>query len=229
MTLTQHAITEDDIAGFLIGNPGFFERHAELLATVRLASGHGGRVISLPERQASMLRDKIKGLEARVSEMVRNSQDNTVIACKLQNWTLKLLQTAQAGDLPEAIVQGLISEFQIPQAALKIWDVSPDFADSAFAVGVSGDAQTFAASLAVPYCGVNAGFEAVGWLPEPALARSLALIPLRANAEAPVLGLLVLASPDAERFHSALGTEFLERLGKLAGAALLRLRAQPGV
>ena len=40
-------------------------------------------------------------------------------------------------------------------------------------------------------------------------------------------GLLVLASPDPERFHSGMGTDFLERLGELASAALTRLRPQP--
>ena len=39
-------------------------------------------------------------------------------------------------------------------------------------------------------------------------------------------GLLVLASPDPERFDSEMGTDFLGSLGELAGAALSRLRAQ---
>ena len=34
-------ITEDDIAQFLVHTPDFFDRHAELLATVRLGSPHG--------------------------------------------------------------------------------------------------------------------------------------------------------------------------------------------
>ena len=55
----QHPITEDDIANFLANTPDFFERHAELLATVQLSSGHGTRAVSLQERQAGMLRDKI--------------------------------------------------------------------------------------------------------------------------------------------------------------------------
>jgi uncharacterized protein YigA (DUF484 family) len=37
-------------------------------------------------------------------------------------------------------------------------------------------------------------------------------------------GLLVLASPDAQRFNSQMGTELLERLAELAGAALSSLR-----
>jgi uncharacterized protein YigA (DUF484 family) len=48
-----HPITEDDIAGFLVNNPDFFERHAALLASVQLSSGHGGRAVSLQERQSS--------------------------------------------------------------------------------------------------------------------------------------------------------------------------------
>ena len=226
MNPTEHSITEDDIANFLANTPDFFERHAQLLATVQLSSGHGTRAVSLQERQAGMLREKIKGLETRVVEMIRHGQDNVAIADKLQRWTRKLLQTAHARDLPGAIVDGITGEFQIPQAAIKIWGVNGIFSDESFVTGVSADAQTFACSLSAPYCGINSGFEAVGWLPDAAQAQSIALIPLRTAAGAQVLGLLVLASPDAERFESGMGTDFLERLGELAGAALSRLRAQ---
>ncbi|ABE43011.1 DUF484 family protein [Polaromonas sp. JS666] len=227
MTPTEHPITEDDIANFLANTPDFFERHAELLASVQLSSGHGNRAVSLQERQAGMLREKIKGLETKVVEMIRHGQDNVLIADKMQRWTCKLLQTAQARDLPGTMVEGITTGFQIPQAAIKVWGVNGIFSDESFATGVSEDAQTFASSLTTPYCGVNSGFEAVNWLPEPAMALSIALIPLRAAAGAQASGLLVLASSDPERFHSGMGTDFLERLGELAGAALSRLRAQP--
>ncbi len=226
MTPTEHPITEDDIANFLANTPDFFERHAELLATVQLSSGHGTRAVSLQERQAGMLREKIKGLETRVVDMIRHGQDNVLIADKMQRWTRKLLQAAQARDLPAVIADGIMAEFQIPQAAIKVWGVNGIFSDEEFATGVSEDAKTFAASLTTPYCGVNSGFEAVTWLPEPEAALSIALIPMRPAPGAQALGLLVLASPDAERFHSGMGTDFLERLGELAGAALSRLRSQ---
>lgn len=225
MNPTEHPITEDDIANFLANTPDFFERHAELLATVQLSSGHGGRAVSLQERQAGMLREKIKGLETRVVDMIRHGQDNEVIAGKMQAWTRGLMQTAHARDLPEAVVQGIISGFGVPQAAIKVWHVNGIFSGESFVCGVSGDVQTFASSLEAPYCGINAGFEAVNWLPEPELALSVALIPLRADAASPVSGLLVLASPDPERFDSEMGTDFLQDLGDLAGAALSRLRA----
>jgi len=79
----------------------------------------------------------------------------------------------------------------------------------------------------LPYCGMNSGFEASAWLGENAGATSIALIPLYRPGHNDAFGLLVLASPDPERFHSGMGTDFLERLGELAGAALTRLRPQP--
>ena len=218
-------LTEDDIADFLANQPEFFERHAELLASVQLSSGYGDRAISLQERQARLLREKIKALETRVAEMIRHGQDNLVIAGKMQSWTRRLLQTAQARDLPDAIVEGLADEFQIPQAAIRLWGVDDAHAGEAFALEVGDDVQRFAASLGAPYCGVSADFEAARWLPHAAQAKSLALVALRASLDAPVSGLLVLASPDAQRFHSGMGTEFLERLGELAGAVLSRLQA----
>ncbi|PZQ58679.1 MAG: DUF484 domain-containing protein, partial [Variovorax paradoxus] len=51
------------------------------------------------------------------------------------------------------------------------------------------------------------------------------LIPLRAEPELPAFGLLVLASPDAQRYSAEMGTDFLERIAQLASAALSRLRA----
>jgi uncharacterized protein len=220
-------ITEDDIAHFLVNTPDFFERHAELLATVHLSSPHGNRAVSLQERQAEMLRDKIKGLEQRIMEMVRHGNENAIIADKLQRWTRELLLTTHAHQLPQRVVDEVQKQFLIPQAAIKVWGVNGIFSQYPFAMGVSEDAQTFASSLTLPYCGVNSGFEAATWLEDAALAQSLALIPLRpgsAMTAAPAFGLLVLASPDPQRFNTGMGTEFLERVGQVASAALSRLR-----
>ena len=224
MNPIEHSITEDDIANFLANTPDFFERHAELLATVQLSSGHGSRAVSLQERQAGLLRDKIKLLEARMVDMIRHGQENVGIADKLQRCTRHLLLTANARDLPAAIVDTLKVHFLVPQAAIKVWQVNDIFADEGFCMGVSADTQIFTRSLTSPYCGANCGFEAASWLPEPALALSLALIPLRADPAQDAFGLLVLASSDPDRFQADMGTDFLAQIGDLAGAAISRLR-----
>lgn len=225
MNPTDHTnpITEDDIANFLANTPDFFERHAELLATVQLSSGHGSRAVSLQERQAGLLRDKIKTLEGKIVDMIRHGQENVGIADKLQRCTRNLLLTAHARDLPETIVHELKGQFAIPQAAIKLWRINGVFTGEPFASGISSDTQAFASSLGAPYCGVNSGFEAASWLPDPAMALSIALIPLKADSQSDAFGMLVLASTDPQRFHADMGTDFLSQIGDLAGAAMTRL------
>ena len=222
---TLAPITEDDIANYLANTPDFFERHAGLLATIQLTSPHGQRAVSLQERQAEMLREKIKGLELKAAEMIRHGQDNTAIAERLQQWTLALLTVRNEESLPEVAARELARQFNVPQVAIKVWDVAPAYADRVYAMGASENVKSFATSLVRPYCGANPGLEAASWLAEPSAVASISLVPLRVEAGAPAFGLLVLASPDAQRFTTDMGTEFLERIGELVSAALSRLRA----
>jgi uncharacterized protein len=225
--MLNHPITEDDIAHFLSITPDFFQRHAELLATVQFTSPHSHRAVSLQERQAEMLREKIKMLEHRIMDMIRNGNENVLLSDKILRWVRTLFLTTDAATLPEQIVQELTIEFSVPQVGLRMWDVAPEYRDQAFAQGVSDDAKVFASSLMEPFCGLNTGFEALSWLPEPTAIASVALIPLRtgaAGSTAPAFGMLVLASTDAYRFNSGMGTDFLARIGELTSAALSRLR-----
>jgi uncharacterized protein len=226
-TPITHPITEDDIANFLASTPDFFERHAELLAAVHLTSPHSNRAVSLQERQAEMLREKIKVFERRTMDMLRNGNENTLLSDKLLQWTRKLFMADDAASIPDLIASEIREHFLVPQVAIKVWNVAPQFAQSSYAQGVSDDAKLFASSLSEPFCGLNTGFEAVKWLPDPLAATSLALLPLRLEVTSqttPAIGMLVLASPDPQRFNSGMGTDFLQRIGELASAALSRLR-----
>jgi uncharacterized protein YigA (DUF484 family) len=222
-----NSITEEDIANYLVNTPDFFERHAELLAAVQLSSPHSSRTISLQERQAQMLRDKIKALELRIMDMIRHGNENLILSDKLFQWARSLFLTADSLALPAQIAREIQEQFSVPQVGIKVWGVAAQYASQAFSQGVSEDMKLFASSLVEPFCGVNTGFEAVSWLPEPQAAVSLALLPLRlappGNAT-PAFGLLVLTSPDSQRFNSAMGTDFLARIADLASAALSRLR-----
>ena len=233
MNPAMNPITEEDIANFLVNTPDFFERNAELLAAVRLNSPHGTRAVSLQERQADMLREKIRALEMRLMDMMRHGTDNEVLIERMQRWVKTLLMTANASDLPYTIADHIQHDFLVPQVAIKVWSVADDYQIEPFAVGVGDEVKTFAETLRTPYVGMNQNFEAVKWLLEPSAAQSVALVALRATrtedtpqtaATQPVIGLLVMASPDAQRYHEGMGTAFIERLGDLASAALSHLR-----
>ena len=171
-----------------------------------------------------MLRERIKGLEARIMDMIRHSQDNVAIADRLHQWTRTLFTTANAAELPAALVDTLKHQFMIPQATVRLWGAVGALADQSFTQSVSDDVQAFTHSLSLPYCGVNAGFEAASWLDAPETVASLAMIPLRHAGDGRAsFGLLVLGSPDPTRYSAEMGADFLTRIGEVASAALSRL------
>ncbi|MES2130323.1 MAG: DUF484 family protein [Pseudomonadota bacterium] len=217
-TLDSHTVAQ-----FLADNPHFFEEHAGLLGQVKLSSPLTGKAVSLQERQMEVMRDKYKALELHMAELIRLAQDNAAIANKFHAWTAALLRARIGADLPRVLVDGLRDGFAVPQVTLRLWDVAPDYAGSWFTEGVSDDARLFAAGLRAPYCGTNNDFEAVRWLDEAAAVQSTVILPLRAPEG--VFGLLILGSPDPERFTAAMATDFLEHIGATASAALAALRA----
>lgn len=224
--MTLQGITEDEIANYLVHTPGFFERNAQLLASIQLTSPHGQRAVSLQERQMEMLRDKIRGLEKRIMEMIRHSQENEAIADRLHRWVRATMLAHEDAALPQVLVETLRHEFLIPQVAVRIWGTAEqtlraEVAALPCAEAVSEDARSFAASLGQPYCGLNAGFEASKWLEDGTHITSLALIPLHHGGEC--YGLLVLGSPDATRYTADMGVDFLLQVGDITSAAMSRL------
>ena len=226
-TPLTHPVTEDDIADYLGNHPDFFERHAELLAAVHLRSPHNQRAVSLQERQAQMLRDKVKVLEHRMMEMIRHGTDNVMLSGRLLSWAATLFGTLNAADLPGQISRDIADRFAVPEVALRLWDLAPVHAQGSFARPVSPELRQFVQALDEPFCGLNTGFELADWLTTPQAAASLAVLPLYApgaGGQGALFGALVLASPDSQRFQNGMGTEFLERIAEICGAALARLR-----
>src|SRR6187397_1959327 len=116
----MNPITEDDIANWLANNPDFFERHAQLLAAVQLTSPYGNRAVSLQERQAEVLREKIKSLEHRIVDMVRHGNENMVITDRSLRWAKSMLLVQSTRELPAMLGRELQSQFMVPQVALRV-------------------------------------------------------------------------------------------------------------
>jgi uncharacterized protein YigA (DUF484 family) len=138
--------------------------------------------------------------------------------------------TADPRALPAVLVAQLKQQFLVPQAAVRLWGVDAAYSDLLQTQEVSDEARALAQSLSLPFCGLNAGGEAVKWLDDFHTVASMAMVPLRHGAGDGCFGLLVLGSPDPTRYAADIGTDFLMRIGELAGAALSRLlpgTAQP--
>lgn len=221
---TPFGLNEADLADYLMQTPEFFTRHADVLHAVQFSNPHGGRAISLQERQAEVMRDRIRSLEAQLLELKRNAHNNQTIQDNFHAWTLSLLAAPQPSDLPSIMERDLSLRFGVPEVVVRVWDVSPQWADMPFAQGGNTDVRALANSLLEPYCGVDRDLSVKAWLDYPQEVRSLALIALRESPGAKAFGLMVLGSPDEQRFRPDMGTAFLERMAELASAALGRLR-----
>lgn len=157
-------MNDREVADYLLANPEFFSQHAELLAAIRLANPHGKAAISLQERQMEMMREKNKLLERRLAELLRYGHENDSIAAKFNRWTAHVIAERDAHALPRTVAQGLMEVFDVPQAALRLWDVADTYRDAEFARHVGEEVRLFANGLDAPYCGANTGFEAAQWL-----------------------------------------------------------------
>ena len=112
---------------------------------------------------------------------------------------------------------------------VRLWGVgNADEANPAAEFAAVGDElKAGIGALNAPYCGPIAGQAVADWFDEH--VRSVALVPLRepgldgSTHAGACFGVLVFASEDPRRFYPDMGTLYLERIGDMAAAALLRV------
>ncbi|MDD5180116.1 MAG: DUF484 family protein [Gallionellaceae bacterium] len=199
----------EDVASYLQNNPQFFDTYAEMLADVVIPHPYGGRTISLSERQMLTLREKNKVLEKKLHDMVEFAKDNDALQHKVHQFTLALFGTRDLPGLQDAITRNLRDIFAVPHAALHVWKNLPP----------SAEVLAFTDQQSQPVCAHHAVHDTANWFGESAPhLHSFAYLPLRAGEQS--IGLLVLASEDAQRFYPEMGTVFLQRIAETVSAAL---------
>ncbi|HMV53871.1 MAG TPA: DUF484 family protein [Rhodocyclaceae bacterium] len=209
----------DDVARYLQDNPKFFEDYAELLAHLYIPHPHGGRTISITERQILTLREKCRALEGKLGELIHFGEDNDAISAKVHRLSVALLAAHDFEQTAQALDFHLREDFAVPHVAVRLWGVPAQ--DRIEFREVSEQTRISAAGLAYPFCGPAGSHESVQWFGDDAPhVRSLAIVALRREAE--TIGMLALGSEDPERFYPDMGTIYLVRIGELAAAAFVR-------
>ena len=205
----------DDVAAYLKEHPEFFESYAEVVADVVIPHPHGGRAISISERQILTLRERAKQLEVKLGEMIQFGEENDVISEKVHRLGLALIAARDVPALTHAADFNLREDFAVPHVALCLWHEGAAAGEPA-----SEATRTFTAGLLHPHCGPLAMADTAAFFGEAAaLLKSYAYIPLRGKD---AFGLLALASEDAQRFYPEMGTLYLTRIGEIIAACLLR-------
>lgn len=220
------AVSETNIADYLQRNPDFFERHGALLTKLKLPHNRGAATVSLVERQVQALRDKNQALETRLRELIDVARGNDVLAAKIHRLACRLVRARNATTLLESMESSLREDFGASEWLLLLAPARPSglaAIDSRHLRIVDADApelkmfETLFESSR-PRCGqirdsqrdflFGAGTIEIG---------SAALVPLGREAG---FGLLAIGSPDAQRFHPTMSTDFLARIGDLVSEAV---------
>ena len=180
------------VAEWLLATPGFFERHADLLADIQLKNPHGDRAISLQERQLGVLRQQNQDLNQRLSEMLRFGSQNDKTQGLMIQWLSNLLSAKSEADVRAAISSGLAKIFDIEQVEL-----------------LDGEHDNFCGSADQVSDAIKANLNEE--------MKSLAIVNL-----SPLKVQKLLASRNVEKFTSDMGRVYLDQIGELALAALTR-------
>lgn len=216
--------TAQQVLAFLKAHPDFFSAHPSVLSDINVPHPQSGQAISLVERQASILRERIKSMELKLAELLRNGQENDAISKSIQHWLRGLFLHHDTASLPNFLADSLAKVFNVPLASIAIWRPVPEFESASWVVPRASDFVPQIDRMIMPSCGPAGLSACVRLLPEAGRdAQSVAVIPLRAGAAPFAFGVLVLGSPDARRFTAELGTAYLERIGEIASAALSRI------
>lgn len=222
-------MTADEVANYLRDNPDFFAGHAELLTQLSFSNPHGAGAISLAERQVGLLREKVKLLEGKLGELIGFGEENDVISEKVHRLAVDLQSASGLPAVAGVLRANLSSAFALPCVAVRLWGIADTEGETSEEFQPVADSiRHIASGIQHPYCGAAEGQEATAWFGEHATTlRSLAQIPMREEGfGGSCFGLMVLASTDAYRFYPDMGTLYLERIGDLAAAALLRVLKQ---
>ncbi len=216
------AMFPEEIAEYLKNNPSFFERYADLMSQIFLPHPHGGRTVSLAERQMLTLLEKNRATESKLSELIAFGEENDQISEKVHRLAVGLIAAETFQAVIHLLNFHLRDDFSVPHVALRLWDKPAGIEDLPEFAGVSEELQVFAETLARPYCGSTAGFGTASWFGEHAPhIRSQALIALRNGGG--TIGLVALGSEEGQRFYTDMGTLYLERIGEMVSAALARV------
>jgi len=199
----------EDVAEYLQNTPAFFETYAQMLSEVVIPHPYGGRTISLSERQMITLRERVKELEKKLHELVEFGKENDALQSKLHKFTVALFDAHDITALQNISTNNLREIFVVPHAEIRLWKKNAP----------SAEVLAFAEQHVEPVCLHHAVFDTSKWFGEAAEhLRSFAYLPLRVNNQ--TVGMLIIASEDAQRFYPEMGTIFLQRIAEIVSAAL---------
>jgi uncharacterized protein YigA (DUF484 family) len=219
-------VDEAAVASYLAATPEFFDRHAQLLAKIRLPDSRGGAsTVSLLERQVEVLRERNRQLERKVKDFVDVARENDALGTRVLAMARRLIAARDRTAVIAAIEAALREDVGAGQSVLVLTAgrAPAGIAESRFLRIVPAEAADLRSfetlfSAGKPRCGqLRDSQREFLFGADAAEIGSVALVPLGPKGS---LGLLACGSNDSQRFNPTMSTDFLAHIGELIAAAL---------
>jgi len=207
------------VAAYLFRHPDLLCHHPELIE--QLQWPEDPRSISLIQHQVLRLRRRNEQLEQQLQQLTGIAGENERLMQRLHQLTLDVMTTESNASFIARLFERLAQDFSTESARLHLVLDDPDLAGLDCVHSHTGKRPEWFDKLldkGQPYCGRLTRKKAELLFPDQAEEiGSSALIPI------PAIGLLAIGSDNQDRFHPAMGTLFLELLGRTIGYRLTRL------
>jgi uncharacterized protein len=215
------------VTTFLMDDPGFFERHQDLVASLRIPHP-SGPAISLVEHQVSILRGQLDDERRRLAHIIARARDYEALSDRLHALTLSLIVAPDQTRIEAVLHEALCRELNAQCVTLKLFPVPardlPGAEDGATADPLVAAFRDFADRRHC-LCGPLDGEKAKLLFADLGVrVQSAALIPIRAGDRS---GILAIGSGDGARFRPDMATDVLDRLGEVVGHRLQTLAHAP--
>lgn len=219
--------TEKSIVRFLRDNPGFFERHLDLLADMILPHSEHGTV-SLIERQVQILREQKDAARKKLTTLIQNAEANEKLSEQINQLILALLDAQDLDDVLDIVQSRLSKDFNADTVVVRLFNTGhpamsarPEIVD--WSEPVLGAFEKIIKERR-PACGrLKPGQLESLFSDEAGYIGSAALIPLLESEKSKTCyGMLAIGSHEQDRFRADMGTHFLAQIGKILARVLKR-------
>jgi uncharacterized protein YigA (DUF484 family) len=217
---------EKEVIAYLEAQPDFFERHPELVESLRVPHACGG-AISLIEHQVEVLKEKNRAYRHKMRELVEIARENDRLSEKMQLLTLELFACKSVDDIVMTVHDSLRNQFDMDLIRIMLIGSPKTFIQGYVDSVDPGSAllksfETFFKGER-PVCGRLKKEQLKHLFAEQGeKVKSATLIPLIDDTR---YGLIAMGSFDADRFNPGMGTLFLRHLGAVV-TRVLKLHQQ---
>lgn len=213
-------LSPEQVAAYLRLHPDFFLKRPDLLLDIEVAHPSGGAV-SLLERQVSILRERNMDMRHRLNNLLENARNNDRLFEQTKQLVLHFIEAQTLDQIVDTFVDSLQDDFHIDFASIVLIGNPNHHRAVRARIVTPGEAQAQIDGLlknSKAMCGVLRPEEVQFLFPgHIRQVGSAAVVPL---SNGNPLGVLAIASTDANYFRSSMGTLFLGYIAEVLNRLL---------